>query len=214
MSKVDKLLEKARDAIKKRNYDYSIELYMQALHIEPDNIDARKELRATELKRAKETGVGAGGFSAYLKGLLPYIKLSLYKSMKKWDECIRECENFLQYDPQNLGVLKILGEACMEAGYLKAAIATQEDIIEQDKSNIPALKALGYLYQDIGDYQKATQYFELVRKYNPNDGEAQKAIRDIAAKGASSQMEKQTLNNEDDEQPTKETKKKKKKKKS
>lgn len=180
-----KLIEKARDAIKKKSYDYAIELYQQALGIDPDDAEARKELRATQQKRVQVEGGGM----AKLKGIGPLFKLNLFKIMKKWDECIRECENFLRYDPRDKGVLHTLGVACIKAGYLNGAILTFEDLVESDKKNMSALKELGYLYVDSGDFGKATQYFERARKLDPNNGEIQKALRDIAAKGAETQMQ-------------------------
>ena len=43
---VSKLLEKAREAAERRNYDYAIELYLQARKLDPDNAPACRELRA------------------------------------------------------------------------------------------------------------------------------------------------------------------------
>ncbi|RME74500.1 MAG: tetratricopeptide repeat protein [Planctomycetota bacterium] len=159
---------------------------MQALTIDPDDSEARKELRATQIKRNQV--LGSGGLAA-LKGLMPKIKMGIYKAMKKWDECIRECESYLAIDPKNKAALQTLGEACSQAGYFHSAILAYEDLVELDKQDVKAYKELGFLYCDIEDFKTATQYFEKAKKLAPQDGEIHKILRDIAAKGAESQMQ-------------------------
>ena len=41
---VSKLLEKAGEAADRRNYDYAIELYLQACRLDPNNVLARRAL--------------------------------------------------------------------------------------------------------------------------------------------------------------------------
>ena len=55
----EKLVEKAREAAKRRNYDYAIDLYMQVLKLNPDHGDAAKELRKVTVRKGQEEGVSA-----------------------------------------------------------------------------------------------------------------------------------------------------------
>ena len=53
MADDDKMVVRAREAAKKKNYDYAVELYLEHLKLKPSNIEARKELRAVERERHK-----------------------------------------------------------------------------------------------------------------------------------------------------------------
>ena len=50
MADVTKLVSKADEAAGKRNYDYAIELYLQAVTLDPDNGGARTSLRHVQIK--------------------------------------------------------------------------------------------------------------------------------------------------------------------
>src|SRR5207237_148938 len=46
-----KLVERAREAAKKKNYDYAVELFLEHLKVAPGDVEARKELRKVERER-------------------------------------------------------------------------------------------------------------------------------------------------------------------
>ena len=55
------LKEKARLAVGRRNYDYAVETYREVLKLEPNDVEARRELRAVEVRVVKETGASRAG---------------------------------------------------------------------------------------------------------------------------------------------------------
>src|SRR5947209_6593484 len=48
MSAPSKLVERAREAAKKKNYDYAVELYIEHLKVKPGDVESRKERRSFE----------------------------------------------------------------------------------------------------------------------------------------------------------------------
>ena len=48
---MSQLTSRAEDAVKKRNYPYAIELYVEELKVKPENTEARAALRACEIKQ-------------------------------------------------------------------------------------------------------------------------------------------------------------------
>ncbi|MHC4830558.1 MAG: hypothetical protein ACYTFT_09435, partial [Planctomycetota bacterium] len=58
---MSKLFDKAAQAVKRRNYDYAIELFLQELTRDPNNADARRALRAAEMKKFQESGTSPEG---------------------------------------------------------------------------------------------------------------------------------------------------------
>src|SRR4051812_35493914 len=55
-----KQLDKARDAVKKKNYEYAVHLYIAHLTTSPSDVGARKELRDAERAWKKLSGSGSG----------------------------------------------------------------------------------------------------------------------------------------------------------
>ncbi|MBI4576953.1 MAG: tetratricopeptide repeat protein [Planctomycetes bacterium] len=188
--KTQKLHEKALDALRKRNYDYAVDLFQQVLQLDPNDVEARKQIRETVIKDAQENGTAIGGPMAYVKGLGPLFKLLLFGAIKKNEECAIAAEQFLVHDPANALALTKLGGALFREGYNEGAIATFEWLLQVKKNHLTALRFLGRLYQATGDLKKASYYYERVRQVNPTDAEAAKAVRDLAAAGATSQITK------------------------
>lgn len=179
---VSKLYSKVEEALKKKNYDYAIEtLKNQILKFNPNDVKARKLLRATVLEKYKNEQPLSTS-QVWSKGFGPRIKMLFGKITKKWDVVIDEAENFLQYDPKNLAVLYGLGEACMEAGYIDTAISVFENILAFDSAHVQALKSLGKIYKfQKEDLEKAKYYFQRAVKLAPQDNEAAKMVKDLSA---------------------------------
>lgn len=179
---VSKLYSKVEEALKKKNFDYAIEtLKNQILKFNPNDVKARKLLRATVLEKYKGEKAPSKG-QILSKGLTPRIKMVVGKMMKKWDMVIDEAENFLQYDPKNLPVLYALGEASMQAGYIDTAISVFESILAFDSVHVPALKSLGKIYRfHKEDLEKAKNYFQRAVKIAPQDIESTKMVKDLSA---------------------------------
>ncbi len=176
-----KLYAKVEEAIKRKNYDYAIiTLKNQLLKYNPNDVKARRLLRATVLEKYKIAGFPPAS-QVWSKGLVSRIKMIIGKMMKKWEMVIDEAENFLLLDPKNLSVLQALGEACVAAGYMDTAISVFENILAFDGSYADALKALGKIYQGKEELEKAQQYFQRAYQVAPTDMESAKLVKDLAA---------------------------------
>lgn len=189
---MSKRFTKAKEAVKRRNYDYAIELFLQELLLNPNNGDARRALRAAELKKFQEAGLPTSGGAAYAKGLSPLMRAYLCKLTKKWERCMLACEEFLKLAPEDPRVMALLGFAARQAGHEEAAMAAFEELREIDRGSAVALRNLGQLYQEVGDFNRALAYYEQLRRVVPSDPEASKAVRDLAASGASRKVEERT----------------------
>ncbi len=181
---MSKLYDKAAEAVKKRNYDYAIELFLQELTLEPNNVDARRALRAAEIKKYQELGGVPTGGATYVKGLGSMFQAFLYKVTKNWEKEMIACERFLSGAPKNATFLGMLGDAARAAGHIDTAILAFEELREADHASPRALRSLGQLYREKGDIARSMHYYEALRKQLPNDPEAAKAVRDLAAAGA------------------------------
>jgi tetratricopeptide (TPR) repeat protein len=186
---VSKLYERAAEAVKKRNYDYAIELFIQELTLEPNSIDARRALRAAEIKKFQEAGLPMASGRAALQGLPTLIIAVIHRLFKNYEKLMLDMEQLLKRAPRHAGFLAKLGDAAVLAGHQDAAIVAYEELREADHGNGHALRGLARLYKEKGDLGKALAYYEQLKRAVPSDPEAAKAVRDLAAAGATKKVE-------------------------
>ncbi len=177
--------ERARLAVERRNYPYAIELYQEILQLDPNDVDARRSLRAVEVRQAKETGTSRT--TAIIKNLGTYIKLSI--PSKNFEGVIMACEKYLQSDPTNPRILKKLAAAAYAAGYRETAVAVLDDLRQQHPDDVEGLRMLMAAYREVGDTKKALDVCREIIKMAPEDREAMQAIRDLSASDMSKKFE-------------------------
>jgi tetratricopeptide (TPR) repeat protein len=186
---VSKLYERAAEAVKKRNYDYAIELFIQELTLEPNAVDARRALRAAEIKKFQEAGKDMASGRALLQGLPTVIAAAIHRVFKNYEKLMLDMEQLLKRAPRHAGLLAKLGEAAVAAGHQDAAIVAFEELREADRDSAVALRGLARLHKAKGDLGKALAYYEQLKRASPADPEASKAVRDLAAAGATKRVE-------------------------
>jgi tetratricopeptide (TPR) repeat protein len=184
--------EKAKLAVERRNYAGAIEIYQEILQIVPDDVEARKALRAVEVRQTKEAGTGRVG--AILKNLGTYIKLML--PSKNHEQVMMSCEAYLQSDPTHVGILKKLAGAAMGAGYMETAAAVLEDVRQQNPKDLAGLRMLQATYQQMEDIGKAMEINKAILSVAPGDREANQAIRDLSASDMSAKFQDAAVSGE------------------
>ncbi|MGE4602577.1 MAG: tetratricopeptide repeat protein [Planctomycetota bacterium] len=182
MAAADNFFSKADMALKKRNYDYAIELYQQGLQIDPDRFEERKRLRQAQIRKIQEKGgntLGSTGIKFKNGFLLANIrKLGV---QKKYEEQIIEIEKFLCVAPQSASELFLLAQAFIATERSESAKQAYSEVTEMDASNAEAWKALGRIYEQQKDLDQAIECWERVRQISPHDAEAGKAVRNLSA---------------------------------
>jgi tetratricopeptide (TPR) repeat protein len=186
---MSKLYERAAEAVKKRNYDYAIELFLQELVLEPNNVEARRALRAAELKKCQEAGLPVASGRAFVQGLPALLASLVHRLTKNHEKLMLDCEQLLRRAPRHPSLLGMLGDAAVAAGHIDAAIVAFEEMREADHGNARALRGLARLYREKGDLAKSLAYYEQLKRAVPADAEAAKAVRDLAAAGATRKVE-------------------------
>ena len=187
---ITKHIERAQEAVRKKNFDYAVALYHQVLAIKPDHGEARAELRQALFRKSEY--VRTSPLIRRLQTLPQLLAFFVAKLSKNQDSLIRACERFLQIDPRNVFVNFTLGRALEKAGYLNSASAVFEFIAEIDDRNVEALKCAGAMRYKNRDISGAIALFERALKISPRDAEAEKMRKNLAAEGtlASSSYEK------------------------
>lgn len=176
-----KHLEKAAEAVRKKNFDYAISLYHQVLKLRPDHGEARRELRQALVRRHEYKKAPAA--LSLLQGLPNRVGVGFGKALKKPAQVIDAAERFLKNDPRNSRVNMALAEALESAGHANSAVAVWEFLGDHEEVGDYALKRAGAIYYALKDMEKALGCYEAVLKRAPRDSEAEKMRKNLAAEG-------------------------------
>lgn len=176
---ITKHLERAREAVRKKNFDFAITLYNQALAIKPGHRDTRLELLKAAGRKFEYKSMPKA--LRYVAGLPQLLSIALAKALKNSDMMARASQRYLLIDPYNDSVNFALGRSLESLGYLGGASAVYEFVAEYDKQNVTALKKAGFLMYRIKDIPAALELFEKVLAIAPRDPEAEKMRKNLAA---------------------------------
>jgi tetratricopeptide (TPR) repeat protein len=179
---IGNMIERAREAATRRNTDLAIQIYQEALGIEPDSLQARREVRELEIK--KWEGRYPSKVAAFFAGLPAILVMKISGMLGRRDSVITACERYLANDPKNVKINLRLGRAAAGQGYHNAAIVSFQTVADVDPRNVEALRSLGFMYQAAKDINQALLYFEKVLEIDPKDQESARARKDLAAEGA------------------------------
>jgi len=178
---VSKHLEKANEALRKKNFDYAISLYHQVLQLKPDHGEARRELRQALVRRAEYKQIPR--LIALLQGLHQRAGILLGTVLKQPSQVILAAEGYLRNDPRNRNVNHALASALERAGHRNSAVAVWEFLGEDERIGDHALKQAGALYYSMAQLERALGCYETVLKRSPRDSEAEKMRKNLAAEG-------------------------------
>ncbi|MDQ7780149.1 MAG: tetratricopeptide repeat protein [Planctomycetota bacterium] len=182
MADEEKLYQKAEEAFQKKNYDYAVELFGQLLAVNPNHAKGRQALRMSSMKRLQEAGkFPPSKVSVMLKGLIPFIKISLGNPDKNPTALIDNCEVFLKLDPLNVNIRLKLAAALKSAGHLDSALGELEALYDQNRDNGPVAKALGEVYTAKGMSAKAQETLQVAARLAPNDHEILRLLKQAMA---------------------------------
>jgi tetratricopeptide (TPR) repeat protein len=181
---IAKLIEKGDEALKKKNFDYAIEILLQAVSFAPDHREARELLRRAELKKYEHSYPSKGMVAVF--GIPARLGMFVAGLGKKGnpEAFMMACEKFLTKDPKNKGVNLALGDAAAMAGHVQAAIFAYETAAEHHTADTAVLKKLGNLLWKAGEIRKAHEVFDRAVKVDPHDQDAVKARKNLAAEAS------------------------------
>ncbi|MCB9917773.1 MAG: tetratricopeptide repeat protein [Planctomycetes bacterium] len=189
---LSKQIQKADEAVKRRNWALAISLYQSILDLDPNSGEARLGLRKA-LDGKFEGKKGGGNALSYVGGFLPLLSAGFAKLTKGHAARARNLERFLVQAPHHVGANLGLGDALWQAGHLASAYVVYrhlgDRILEGGRQGKHAevggraLRAAGACAQELGQFDDAAECFEAALELNPRDQEAQRARKNLAAEG-------------------------------
>ena len=178
MAELEKIYEWADDALKRGNYAQAIELYNQIITTNPNEGTARKGLRSAIIKKFQVEGAPSK-LKLYALGAKTMGQLAIYKNNPQ--KRMEIAQSYLNNDPNDVKARVALGESLKDVGHLDGAIAELSIATEIQKDNTQAMKLLGIAYKEKGMLKEAEEWLTKVLQYNPDDRDAGKILRDVAA---------------------------------
>ena len=174
--------DKAITALERNNLDYTIEMFIQCLALEPNFTKGRHYLRAAQMKKHES----AGGFKRMLIGAktAPLLTKAKLAASKNPVEAMTQAEHVLSEDPKNGQALLILAEAAEAGNFPETTVQTLEHYTKLNPGDAKTLHWLARSYGATGQHDLARDIYERLLKINPSDFAAQKGLKDATARGA------------------------------
>lgn len=171
---VSKQIAKAESAFQSRKYDIAIEIFLQALQIDPDNRRGRRGVRMAAMKKAEHSYPSA--FSIKIATAPTRAGMVNPNADKK----AAAYEAYLKVDPKNAGMAHKLAQTLEKAGYVNGAIGTYEALVATHPKDEDALVNLGRLLGP-KEPQAALEQLEKALSLNKKNQQAIKLRKDLAA---------------------------------
>lgn len=178
MADVSKFIAKADEALKKRNYDYAIQMYESAMQADPGNPDARRNYRLALCRKYDQEGyprsLGIGG------GMTLMMK-------KDPEKLLAETEKLVAKSPKSIKYNLRVAETLVSLGHKDAALAVLEFLVKvgdmrNDKQAPQVLMLLAKTYSDTGDIEKANKTLARATRLAPNDKQLKVLQKELSAK--------------------------------
>lgn len=179
MADVTKFLAKADEALKKRNYDYAIQMYREALISDPGNAEARRNYRLALVRKYDEQG-----YPRSLFGALGAMKTTVMT--KDPLKTIEEYEKIIEKDPKSIKYNTRVAENLAILSHHDASVAVLEFVFKNcdgGSNDLPALKLLAREYVSVKRTKDAQAILNKAQKLAPNDKDVKELAKNIAAQG-------------------------------
>jgi len=171
--------ERANQVIATGNFDYGIQLLLNCCKIDPASLVYRQTLRKTE--KTKFNNNMRGSALAFLTTFSSRISLKKAERAENYLAVLEHGERILLRNPWDVGVQLVMAEAFRALGLLDMAIWTLDQARQTEPQSVRVNRAMARAYEERGNFTQAIALWDLVRKANPRDEEAQDKMKDLAA---------------------------------
>lgn len=177
----DHWFEKGTDAMNHRNWDYALECFEQAIRIEPNELEYRKQKhRSSRRKFGTSKQVSSVG-----KVKLGAIRSRLLTAqMKKdWLTVDKLAEEGNSVSPWDAEFFALIARSAQQLGNLKIARYAWTSAVKIDDANSTYYREFGAVLQQLGEYEMAKACFQKIKGIDPSGRVSQELIAavDIAS---------------------------------
>jgi tetratricopeptide (TPR) repeat protein len=174
------LFQTGNEAALKNNHDYAIQMYREALKVDPDNLTYRQALRGVERRRFQNDPSKVGKLVG-ARNQPTRMRASGAKNKGRWLEAIDHCEDAFVHNPWDHHAAMIAAEAAEGMEKLVLARWFLESVAAQGMEDAHFMRQLAHAFEVTQDFERAIHCWEKVRKLVPSDDEAIRKIRGLQA---------------------------------
>jgi tetratricopeptide (TPR) repeat protein len=168
------------DAALKSNFDYAIQMYQDACKLVPENLLYRQALRGVERRKFNNDPAKVGRLVG-AKLQPARLRISTAKAKGQWAHVLEVCEEVFVHSPWDVGAARDLAEAAEKLDLKELARWSLESVHAQGLDKVDFLRHEARVYELNGDWQKAIDCWERVRKLAPTDEDAKRQINSLSA---------------------------------
>ncbi|MCK5707239.1 MAG: hypothetical protein KAI43_06250 [Candidatus Aureabacteria bacterium] len=181
--KLQEIASKAKTAFERSNFGYAVELYQSVLLNDPNNENASRMFFPSTLALRQTKGSSpATDVLSFLENIPFYIKFLIQKSKRDEKKIMFILIDIIKKEPKNFIMLKLLGSTASNLQFQNIAIHAYKAFLNLKSKDLQGLKALSKIYMDLDDRDSARNIFKKILKIAPFDNDANRGLKDIAAK--------------------------------
>lgn len=171
--------ERANQVLTTGNEDYAIQLLLSCCELDPINPVYRQTLRQAE--KAKYQNNGHGQALAGMRSFATRLKMKGALRRGEHLQVLTLGEQILLRNPWDLGAHLAMAHAFTHVDLPELALWTLDQVRQVDPNNPKINRPMARLCEQRGQFSQAMALWELVRKADPHDLEAQHKHKDLAA---------------------------------
>jgi len=175
--KANTFFERGKSVADTGNYEYSIEMYLQGLGIDPENTEAHQQLRDIALRRKVSGGKDLG--------MLEKMKLKAGGKGKDDKANMLTAEKMLAYNPGDVPTMLSLTEAAHQAGFYDTVLwigpILQKANSDNKKPDFNTFIKLKDIYRDLQQWKLAVEACQMAAMLRPDNMDLATELKNLGA---------------------------------
>lgn len=167
------------DAALKNNFDYAIQMYLEACKLEPENLLFRQALRGAERRKFGNNPAKVGRMVGARNQPIR-MRANIAKAKGQWQHVLEVCEEAFVNNPWDVAASEDAADAAEHLGQNELAQWLMESVYNQ-ANDVGFFRHMAHVYELNENWQKAIQCWERVKKLSPYDEEASRQINALSA---------------------------------
>jgi tetratricopeptide (TPR) repeat protein len=168
----------ARGALTAKNYDYTLTLMQPLLKQVPLFLEGRRVLRTAAIQKFKGVGTLA---KTMINAQALTILARLSTGKRTPEEALAIAEEALAIDPYHIKANNVIADSGRGINGLELAAFSYETIKEGNPKNKANLFALGDVYMELREPEKAEAAYDAILAFDPIDGDAKTRSKNASA---------------------------------
>lgn len=157
--------EKGMEAMNCRNWDYALECLGQAVRLEPDHLNARKQKHRSSRRRFGRKGAVPKVAAVKLAAIRSRMRTAVMRD--DWLTVDKLAEEGNAINPWDAEFYALMARAASRCGHLKIARYAWSSAVKLDPKNARYYREFGGVLQRLGDYELARECFLRIDDIDP-----------------------------------------------